>query len=83
MDQAILTGEATSVNKSVDTIADAAAVKQDMTNLLFSVSTQLRYMGWYYANSHRARVQLLSTAEQQPLLCTQVNVPPLVTSTSL
>jgi Ca2+ transporting ATPase len=45
MDQAILTGEATSVNKSVDTIADATAVKQDMTNLLFSVSTQLRYMG--------------------------------------
>jgi Ca2+ transporting ATPase len=49
MDQAILTGEATSVNKSVETIADATAVKQDMTNMLFAVSTQLPYVGRHYA----------------------------------
>jgi Ca2+ transporting ATPase len=39
MDQAILTGEATSVNKSVETVADPKAVKQDMRNMLFAVST--------------------------------------------
>ncbi len=37
VDQAILTGESTSVNKSVDVVTDARAVKQDMTNILFSV----------------------------------------------
>lgn len=38
IDQAILTGESTSVHKSVDVVADKQAVKQDMTNMLFSVS---------------------------------------------
>jgi Ca2+ transporting ATPase len=38
VDQAILTGESISVNKSVGTIPDERAVKQDMTNMLFSVS---------------------------------------------
>ncbi|KAG5635220.1 hypothetical protein H0H81_012010 [Sphagnurus paluster] len=38
VDQAILTGESTSVNKSIETVKDAGAVKQDMTNMLFSVS---------------------------------------------
>jgi Ca2+ transporting ATPase len=38
VDQAILTGESVSVNKSVDVVSDAGAVKQDMTNMLFSVS---------------------------------------------
>jgi Ca2+ transporting ATPase len=37
VDQAILTGESTSVNKSVDVVPDRKAVKQDMTNMLFSV----------------------------------------------
>lgn len=38
IDQAILTGESTSVNKSPDTVKDVRAVKQDMTNILFSVN---------------------------------------------
>lgn len=38
VDQAILTGESTSVSKVVDIVADTRAVKQDMINLLFSVS---------------------------------------------
>jgi len=37
VDQAILTGESTSVNKSPDSVPDIKAVKQDMTNILFSV----------------------------------------------
>ena len=37
IDQAILTGESTSVNKSVDVVLDERAVKQDQTNILFSV----------------------------------------------
>jgi P-type Ca2+ transporter type 2A len=44
MDQAILTGEATSVNKSVETVVDANAVKQDMNNMLFAVNTHVHYM---------------------------------------
>ncbi|KAF9821687.1 hypothetical protein IEO21_00533 [Rhodonia placenta] len=35
-DQAILTGESVSVNKSVDVVPDSKAVKQDMTNILFA-----------------------------------------------
>lgn len=38
VDQAILTGESTSVHKSIETVTDLKAVKQDMTNMLFSVS---------------------------------------------
>lgn len=37
VDQAILTGESVSVNKYVDAVSDVQAVKQDMTNMLFSV----------------------------------------------
>lgn len=37
IDQAILTGESMSVNKSTEAVPDLKAVKQDMTNLLFSV----------------------------------------------
>lgn len=37
IDQAILTGESISVHKSVDAVPDPKAVKQDMTNILFSV----------------------------------------------
>ena len=38
IDQAILTGESVSVNKYIDVVPDQRAVKQDMTNMLFSVS---------------------------------------------
>ncbi len=37
VDQAILTGESVSVSKSMDVVPDAKAVKQDMTNMLFTV----------------------------------------------
>jgi Ca2+ transporting ATPase len=36
IDQAILTGESVSVHKSIDVVPDTSAVKQDMTNILFS-----------------------------------------------
>lgn len=39
IDQAILTGESVSVNKSTDVVKDAGAVKQDQTNMLFSGTT--------------------------------------------
>lgn len=39
VDQAILTGESTSVRKDVGVVADPRAVKQDMTNILFSGTT--------------------------------------------
>ena len=37
VDQAILTGESVSVHKSIKPVPDLKAVKQDMTNMLFSV----------------------------------------------
>jgi Ca2+ transporting ATPase len=37
VDQAILTGESASVSKTIDIVTDLKAVKQDMTNMLFSV----------------------------------------------
>ncbi|KAF8911134.1 calcium-transporting ATPase [Gymnopilus junonius] len=39
IDQAILTGESTSVHKAIDIVSDNKAVKQDMTNILFSGTT--------------------------------------------
>ncbi|PCH38391.1 Ca-transporting ATPase [Wolfiporia cocos MD-104 SS10] len=36
VDQAILTGESISINKSLDVVLDEKAVKQDMTNMLFA-----------------------------------------------
>ncbi|KIM80832.1 hypothetical protein PILCRDRAFT_822114 [Piloderma croceum F 1598] len=39
VDQAILTGESESVNKSVEEVPDLKAVKQDMTNIIFSGTT--------------------------------------------
>ncbi|ESK93023.1 calcium-transporting atpase [Moniliophthora roreri MCA 2997] len=39
VDQAILTGESVSVNKSVEVVSDPRAVKQDMVNMLFSGTT--------------------------------------------
>ncbi|KAH9029084.1 Ca-transporting ATPase [Lactarius pseudohatsudake] len=39
VDQAILTGESVSVSKSLDVVPDVKAVKQDMTNMLFSGTT--------------------------------------------
>ena len=37
VDQAILTGESESVEKCIGTVPDSKAVKQDQTNMLFSV----------------------------------------------
>ncbi|KAI0282728.1 Ca-transporting ATPase [Russula brevipes] len=39
VDQAILTGESVSVSKSMDVVSDVKAVKQDMTNMLFTGTT--------------------------------------------
>lgn len=39
VDQAILTGESVSVHKSANVVPDEKAVKQDMTNILFSGTT--------------------------------------------
>ncbi|KZT28530.1 calcium-transporting ATPase [Neolentinus lepideus HHB14362 ss-1] len=39
VDQAILTGESVSVNKSIDIVPDVRAVKQDMSNILFAGTT--------------------------------------------
>lgn len=39
IDQALLTGESQSVSKTTEAIKDAGAVKQDMVNMLFSVSS--------------------------------------------
>ncbi|KAK7043644.1 hypothetical protein VNI00_008255 [Paramarasmius palmivorus] len=39
VDQAILTGESVSVNKSIEVVSDPRAVKQDMFNMLFSGTT--------------------------------------------
>ncbi|CCA77785.1 related to endoplasmic reticulum calcium transporter [Serendipita indica DSM 11827] len=39
VDQAILTGESESVSKSTDIVRDERAVKQDMTNIVFSGTT--------------------------------------------
>ncbi|KAG8720021.1 hypothetical protein FRC08_001380 [Ceratobasidium sp. 394] len=39
IDQAILTGESESVSKSIETVNDHGAVKQDMTNMVFSGTT--------------------------------------------
>ncbi|KIJ30306.1 hypothetical protein M422DRAFT_268171, partial [Sphaerobolus stellatus SS14] len=39
VDQAILTGESVSVHKSIKEVLDTKAVKQDMTNMLFSGTT--------------------------------------------
>ena len=41
VDQSILTGESVSVTKDVGVVADKQAVKQDMINLIFSVSIYL------------------------------------------
>lgn len=38
IDQAVLTGESVSVSKTTNTVNDPKAVKQDMINILFSVS---------------------------------------------
>jgi P-type Ca2+ transporter type 2A len=38
VDQAILTGESESVSKHIEEVPDLKAVKQDMTNVVFSVS---------------------------------------------
>ena len=44
IDQAILTGESISVNKAVGIVSDPKAVKQDMSNMLFAVSSALVFV---------------------------------------
>lgn len=44
VDQAILTGESESVPKSLDIVKDERAVKQDMTNMIFSGTTVVNGM---------------------------------------
>ncbi|KAF9452248.1 Ca-transporting ATPase [Macrolepiota fuliginosa MF-IS2] len=39
IDQAILTGESASVHKSIDVVPDVKAVRQDMSNIMFSGTT--------------------------------------------
>ena len=46
IDQAILTGESESVEKYVTIVPDLKAVKQDQINMLFSVSSQLKFANW-------------------------------------
>jgi len=43
IDQALLTGESQSVSKYLNTVNDEDAVKQDMTNMLFSVRFSLLF----------------------------------------
>jgi len=53
VDQAILTGESVSVSKSEDVVSDVKAVKQDMTNMLFTVRHRsLRPVGPRRARIH-------------------------------
>lgn len=81
IDQAILTGESTSVNKSLDVVTDEKAVKQDMTNMLFSVS----YIpGRYILHSNTYCREPLSLMEMpKPSSFSQVNKQLLATFTSL
>jgi P-type Ca2+ transporter type 2A len=55
VDQAILTGESVSVSKSVDVVPDVKAVKQDMTNMLFTVRSQFFFPLHLFIVMTRAR----------------------------
>lgn len=58
VDQAILTGESSSVNKSIDVVPDPKAVKQDMTNMLFSVRLYLCFLSPFPVPSSFSREPL-------------------------
>ena len=54
VDQAILTGESQSVHKSIEAVKDERAVKQDQTNMLFSVgSTRIVPLSSLLTQLHR------------------------------
>jgi len=53
VDQAILTGESESVRKTTDVVSDLKAVKQDMTNLLFSVRPSFSPLPTAHSPFHR------------------------------
>lgn len=44
VDQSILTGESVSVSKDIAPIMDERAVKQDMTNIIFSVCLEAQHL---------------------------------------
>jgi len=50
VDQAILTGESHSVEKFESIVKDKKAVKQDMTNILFSVWLYVLIVEWHQLN---------------------------------
>lgn len=83
IDQAILTGESTSVHKSVDVVDDHKAVKQDMTNMLFSVRNSFIWSSLLMTYALRHRVQPLSMEMPKQLSFLLVKKQPLATSTSL
>lgn len=84
VDQAILTGESVSVHKGVAVVRDPKAVKQDMTNMLFSVrSTIVLSISSLVHADAATRAQLSSMVAPGQSSCSPVNGLQLVTSTSL
>jgi Ca2+ transporting ATPase len=85
IDQALLTGESISVSKTVDTVPDEKAVKQDMINMLFSV--RLLFAVWLPTLRLITGVLFQSRAQrwllevQRPLSSRLVLRRPLATST--
>jgi hypothetical protein len=85
VDQAILTGESVSVSKSEDVVSDVKAVKQDMTNMLFTVRHRfLRPVGPVARifTSIMNRVQPSSMGARARSSSSQVKTQPSVTFTS-
>jgi len=82
IDQAILTGESTSVHKGVDVVPDLKAVKQDMTNILFSVSHLLTLSSCLPTRCVDFREQPSSMETQRPLLYSLASRQLLEISTS-